>query len=50
MDNAKMEKDMTAGVKTFLDYAEKYASGDLKTGNRPLRAEGARPTAPSASS
>ena len=36
MDNAKMEKDMTAGVKTFLDYAEKYASGDLKTGNRPL--------------
>ena len=36
MDNVQMEKDMTAGVKTFLDYAEKYASGDLKTGNRPL--------------
>jgi FtsP/CotA-like multicopper oxidase with cupredoxin domain len=36
MDNAQMEKDMTAGVKTFLDYAAKYASGDLKTGNRPL--------------
>ena len=35
-DNAQMEKDMTEGVTTFLDYAAKYAAGDVETGNRRL--------------
>ncbi|MEJ7583721.1 MAG: multicopper oxidase domain-containing protein [Acidimicrobiales bacterium] len=35
-DNAQMEKDMTKGVTTFLDYAKKYATGEVETGNRPL--------------
>jgi FtsP/CotA-like multicopper oxidase with cupredoxin domain len=35
-DNAQMEKDMTAGVQKFLDYAKEYGSGKLKTGNQRL--------------
>jgi FtsP/CotA-like multicopper oxidase with cupredoxin domain len=35
-DNAQMEKDMTAGVQKFLDYAKQYGSGKLKTGNQRL--------------
>jgi FtsP/CotA-like multicopper oxidase with cupredoxin domain len=38
-DNAQMEKDMTAGVNQFLDYAGQYASGDLTTGNQRLEPE-----------
>jgi len=36
MDNKQMEKDMTAGVTTFLAYAKKYGEGKIKSGNQPL--------------
>lgn len=37
LDNAQLEKDQTAGVTQFLDYAKKYLAGKVKTGNQPLK-------------
>ena len=36
MNSAKMEKEMTAGVTSFLDYAKKYGAGKIKKGNELL--------------
>ena len=37
--NKELEESMTAGVGTFLDYAAKYAAGELQVGNTPLEPE-----------
>jgi manganese oxidase len=37
--NKEMEDAMSAGVKTFLEYAGKYAAGELPVGNTPLEPE-----------
>ncbi|MCB0988440.1 MAG: multicopper oxidase domain-containing protein [Microthrixaceae bacterium] len=37
--NKQFEDDMNAGVKTFLEYAEKYANGEIETGNQPIEPE-----------
>lgn len=34
--NKQLEDDMNAGVKQFLAYADKYAAGQIKTGNQKL--------------
>jgi FtsP/CotA-like multicopper oxidase with cupredoxin domain len=34
--NKEMEQAMTAGVKSFLSYADQYAAGSIKTGNTKL--------------
>ncbi|MBK6857617.1 MAG: cupredoxin domain-containing protein [Microthrixaceae bacterium] len=37
--NKQFEDDMNAGVQTFLDYAAKYANGEIATGNQPIEPE-----------
>ncbi|MBX3285770.1 MAG: multicopper oxidase domain-containing protein [Actinobacteria bacterium] len=35
--NADMEKSMDAGVAKFLEFADKYAAGDMKAGNQKIK-------------